>query len=162
MPSTTLSRRTVPLWAVIALLACVAVIVWVLARAGMPATEAGAASPSGVVATASADPGLAPSGRATPDSGLPTVAESALPRQAADTLALIRDGGPYPYDADNGVFQNRERLLPARPRGYYREFTVPTPGEDDRGPRRIVRGSDGDLYWTTDHYDSFRQIQEGQ
>lgn len=100
--------------------------------------------------------------RRTPDSGLPTVPESALPREAHRTLARIHAGGPFPYRQDDQTFGNRERLLPARPGGYYREYTVETPGEDDRGPRRIIAGAGGDLYWTSDHYASFRQILEGQ
>ena len=77
-------------------------------------------------------------------------------------LALIRAGGPYPYRQDDGVFGNREGLLPRQPSGYYREYTVVTPGSDDRGPRRIISGADGDRYWTADHYASFRQIKEGR
>lgn len=91
-----------------------------------------------------------------------------LPPQARDTLALIRRGGPFPYRKDGSVFQNRERRLPIRPRGYYREYTVRTPGERDRGARRIVagRGSSGDPatsgeYWYTgDHYETFRRIRD--
>ena len=56
------------------------------------------------------------------------------------------------------VFENRERILPAEQRGYYREYTVPTPGEDDRGARRIVTGDEGQYYWTEDHYASFERI----
>lgn len=112
--------------------------------------------------TSSALPSPRSSGTQTPDSGLPTIAESTLPQQAKDTLALIRAGGPYPYRQDNVVFGNRERVLPTRANGYYREYTVVTPGSGDRGPRRIIAGHDGDLYWTTDHYASFRQILEGQ
>jgi len=91
-----------------------------------------------------------------------TIEESRLPSQAKDTLALIRAGGPYPYRQDDGVFGNREGLLPRQPSGYYREYTVVTPGSDDRGPRRIISGADGDRYWTADHYASFRQIKEGR
>jgi len=98
----------------------------------------------------------------TPDSGLATVRESELPREARETLALIRAGGPFPYDQDGRTFQNREGILPRQKRGYYHEYTVETPGSDDRGARRIVTGDGGDSYWTDDHYDSFRQIQEGQ
>lgn len=102
------------------------------------------------------------SGRqATPRSDLPTVAESQLNAQARRTLALIRSGGPYPYRQDGGVFTNRERLLPRQASGYYREFTVVTPGSPDRGARRIIAGDGGDLYYTDDHYASFRQIEEG-
>jgi ribonuclease T1 len=93
-----------------------------------------------------------------PASGLPWVEEEDLPVEARDTLALIDAGGPYPYDQDDETFSNREGLLPDRPEGYYREYTVVTPGEDDRGPRRIVTGDEGEYYWTTDHYASFERI----
>ncbi len=68
--------------------------------------------------------------------------------------------GPFPYDKDGAVFQNREGILPGRQRGYYHEYTVITPGENDRGARRIVTGSRGELYYTDDHYDSFKRILE--
>jgi ribonuclease T1 len=100
----------------------------------------------------------APSGQATPASGLPTVAVDTLPAQARATLTLIDQGGPFPYDRDGTVFGNNEGLLPDRQRGYYREYTVPTPGERDRGARRLVVGRDGDVYYTGDHYESFRQV----
>ena len=83
-----------------------------------------------------------------------------LPKEAIDTVALIRKGGPFPYERDGVVFSNRERLLPARERGWYREFTVKTPGERSRGARRIVAGRDGTLYYTDDHYRSFKRILE--
>jgi ribonuclease T1 len=83
-----------------------------------------------------------------------------LPPEARATLSLIRAGGPFPYARDGVVFGNREALLPKRPRGYYREYTVPTPGARDRGARRIVAGRDGELYYTDDHYRSFRRILE--
>ena len=83
-----------------------------------------------------------------------------LPREAIETIALIKQGGPYPYDRDGVVFGNREKLLPARARGWYREYTVRTPGERTRGARRIVAGRDGTLYYTDDHYRSFRRILE--
>ena len=87
-----------------------------------------------------------------------------LPREAHATLALIRSNGPYPYDKDGTTFQNRERLLPGKPRGYYREFTVPTPGARTRGARRIVTGGDPPevFYYTDDHYRSFREVQVPQ
>jgi ribonuclease T1 len=83
-----------------------------------------------------------------------------LPREAIETLALIRKGGPFPHQRDGAVFGNREKLLPARERGWYREYTVRTPGEKTRGARRIVAGRDGTLYYTDDHYRSFRRILE--
>lgn len=93
------------------------------------------------------------------ESGLPLVSLETLPSEAAVTWGLIDDGGPFPYDQDGAVFQNREGLLPSRASGYYREYTVETPGSDDRGARRIVAGSDGDRYWTDDHYDTFSRIE---
>ncbi|MBW5486249.1 ribonuclease domain-containing protein [Streptomyces bambusae] len=96
----------------------------------------------------------------TPDwaEGMATVRASDLPRQARDTLALIDKGGPYPYRQDGAVFGNFEKLLPRQKRGYYHEFTVPTPGERDRGARRIVTGGGGEFYYTDDHYDSFKAV----
>ena len=83
-----------------------------------------------------------------------------LPAEALDTLALIERGGPYPHRQDGGTFQNRERLLPARSRGYYREYTVRSPGSRDRGARRIVAGGDPpvEFFYTDDHYRSFRRF----
>ena len=93
------------------------------------------------------------------DSGMPVVALATLPIEARETVALIDRGGPFPYAKDGAVFGNRERLLPAQPSGFYREYTVPTPGEDDRGPRRIVTGDDGEqLFYTADHYASFVRV----
>ncbi|HEY3528418.1 MAG TPA: ribonuclease domain-containing protein [Nocardioides sp.] len=89
---------------------------------------------------------------------LPRVALAQLPPEAAYTVGLIRAGGPFPYDRDGVVFENREGLLPAEPSGYYHEYTVPTPGASDRGARRIIEGSGGQLYWTDDHYRSFERI----
>ena len=91
----------------------------------------------------------------------PTVAVADLPRQGQQTYQLILQGGPFPFGKDGSVFGNRERLLPRERRCYYREYTVETPGSDDRGARRIIGGADGDRYYTDDHYDSFRQIIEG-
>lgn len=91
-------------------------------------------------------------------SGLPVVALADLPGEARQTLDLIARGGPFPYQRDGVAFGNRERLLPAKPRGYYREYTVPTPGENDRGARRLVVGAAGERYYTGDHYRSFREV----
>jgi len=88
------------------------------------------------------------------------VAAAELPRAARETLALIKRGGPFPYRKDGSRFGNREKLLPAKPRDYYREYTVPTPGARDRGARRIVAGQGGEYYYTDDHYSSFRRIRE--
>ena len=90
----------------------------------------------------------------------PAAASESLPVEAADALRRIRAGGPFHYRQDGGVFHNRERLLPERPRGYYREYTVATPGARDRGARRIVTGGTPpvEFFYTTDHYRSFRRI----
>lgn len=84
-----------------------------------------------------------------------------LPPEAISTLALIERGGPFPHRQDGTVFQNRERLLPQKPRGYYREYTVPTPGAGNRGARRWVTGGNPPevFYYTEDHYRSFRKIE---
>ncbi|TIC88921.1 ribonuclease [Nocardioides sp. GY 10113] len=94
-----------------------------------------------------------------PESGLPVVALADLPPEAAETLALIDAGGPFPYpDSDGSRFGNYEGILPERDDGYYAEYTVETPGSPDRGARRIVAGDGGELYWTEDHYASFAVI----
>ncbi|RCK68674.1 ribonuclease [Desertihabitans brevis] len=94
-----------------------------------------------------------------PQTGLPWVRLEQLPPEAAETVELIEDGGPFPYRQDGAVFNNFEGLLPEEPRGHYREYTVPTPGEDDRGARRIVTGEDDTVFfWTADHYGSFERI----
>ena len=93
-----------------------------------------------------------------------TVEVAALPREARETLANIRRGPPFPYERDGVAFGNRERLLPGKPKGYYREYTVRTPGERTRGARRIVCGGKPtapDACWyTDDHYQSFSRILE--
>ncbi len=92
---------------------------------------------------------------------IPGIAIAALPAEARQTIDLIKRGGPYPYQRDGVVFGNYERLLPVRQRGYYREFTVPTPGAANRGARRIIAGGNGgELYYTADHYRSFQRVRE--
>ena len=81
-----------------------------------------------------------------------------LPVEARQTYRLVLEGGPYPYPQDDQVFGNREGLLPAAQPGRYREYTVPTPGSDDRGARRLVVADDGSAYYTDDHYASFREV----
>jgi ribonuclease T1 len=100
---------------------------------------------------------------ATTDLGtdLPVITEDRLPVEARDTLELIDAGGPFPYDRDGVVFENREELLPDQDVGYYAEYTVPTPGADDRGARRIVAGKNAEFYYTADHYRSFVVIDRG-
>lgn len=110
-------------------------------------------------ATAAASPAAAPVTDAPTVTAAPaalrTVALSSLPREAAQTYRLIRAGGPFPHSQDGTTFRNREGILPARGAGYYREYTVETPGSDDRGARRLVTGSGGEVYYTGDHYASF-------
>ena len=88
------------------------------------------------------------------------IALADLPAEARATLALIKAGGPFPHQQDGRTFGNRENLLPQRGRGYYREYTVRTPGARDRGARRIVAGMGGEHYYTADHYRSFKRIRE--
>lgn len=90
------------------------------------------------------------------------IAKAELPPEARETLRLIKQGGPFPYARDGAIFNNFERLLPLRKRGYYREYTVRTPGRRDRGARRIVAGAGGEYYYTRDHYRSFRKIRMGK
>jgi len=93
---------------------------------------------------------------------------AALPKEAHAALALIKSGGPFPYAKDGSTFGNREKMLPLRQHGYYREYTVKTPGARDRGGRRIIAGagvkgdvrSSGEYYYSDDHYNSFRRIRE--
>ncbi|MFE6486216.1 ribonuclease domain-containing protein [Streptomyces sp. NPDC088747] len=128
------------------LLLCLGVLL-----AGCASTDTGASSTAtGTVLADAAAPSWA--------GDLPTVAVSELPAQARETLALIDDGGPFPYARDGAVFGNFERELPRHQRGYYHEYTVRTPGESDRGARRIVTGQGGEIYYTDDHYKSFRAV----
>jgi len=109
------------------------------------------------VATAPA----APQTLTAPDA-IETCALSSLPSQAGDTLDLIHSGGPFPYEQDGTVFQNREGILPSQSTGYYHEYTVITPGSDTRGARRIVTGEEPqEDYYTADHYASFDLVDYG-
>ncbi|TDU86995.1 ribonuclease T1 [Kribbella voronezhensis] len=94
-----------------------------------------------------------------PQSGLAFVAVADLPKEAQQTLQLIDKGGPFPYSRDGVVFGNFEKILPKEVSGYYHEYTVKTPGEKDRGARRIVTGKNSERYYTDDHYKSFRRIR---
>ncbi len=88
------------------------------------------------------------------------ISKKQLPKEAIQTIALIKQGGPFPHQRDGVAFGNREKMLPSRERGWYREYTVRTPGERTRGARRIVAGRDGTLYYTDDHYRSFKRVLE--
>ncbi|WP_405532217.1 guanine-specific ribonuclease N1 and T1 [Streptomyces avidinii] len=115
-----------------------------------------APAPTAASATASTDarapdvPGWA--------KGMATVRVDGLPQQARDVLALIDRGGPYSYRQDGTVFGNFEKALPQQKRGYYHEYTVRTPGERDRGARRIVTGEGGEFFYTDDHYETFKAV----
>jgi len=115
-------------------------------------------------------PQAAASAVSAPDSAAATPAPSPsrsnnpypnLPHEAVTTLQLIQHGGPFPYERDGIVFQNRERQLPPQPRGYYHEYTVVTPGSRDRGARRIIAGGNPPkvFYYTDDHYRHFQRIE---
>jgi ribonuclease T1 len=93
---------------------------------------------------------------------VPGIAAAELPAEARQTIELIKKGGPLPYERDGAVFGNFERLLPSNERGYYREYTVKTPGVKSRGARRIIAGRAGELYYTDDHYKSFRRVRENR
>jgi len=114
-----------------------------------------AAIPASPPTTASTSPPALPRTQAAPMADA-----SGLPAEARDTLARIVAGGPFEHRQDGSVFQNRERQLPSRPRGWYREYTVETPGSGDRGARRIVTGGTppAEYWYSDDHYRSFRRI----
>ncbi|WP_374773105.1 guanine-specific ribonuclease N1 and T1 [Streptomyces sp. NBC_01310] len=131
---------------------------------GPKPAPAAASTSTGASASAStgADQGAASSavpGTVPPwAKGMATVRADALPPQARDVLALIDKGGPYPYRQDGTVFGNFEKVLPQQKRGYYHEYTVRTPGERDRGARRIVTGAGGEFFYTDDHYETFKAV----
>lgn len=104
------------------------------------------------------DRGGMPATQVASKSGLPVIFYQDLPKQAKETIQLIDQGGPFPFSRDGITFQNREQLLPKKPNGYYSEYTVITPGSSDRGARRIIAGENGELYYTDDHYESFREV----
>jgi ribonuclease T1 len=95
---------------------------------------------------------------AKPMADVGTIAQASLPPEAVSTLRLIEQGGPFPYAKDGVVFGNREKVLPKQKRGYYREYTVKTPGAKNRGARRIVSGEPKEFYYTDDHYASFKRV----
>jgi ribonuclease T1 len=137
-------------WLMLAFLAVMVVTAWL--KAGP--TPAGATPPVASV------PATLPSTPLPP----PSADTQGLPPEVDATLARIAAGGPFPFDRDGLVFGNFEGRLPARERGWYHEYTVPTPGLDHRGARRIVTGGDppSEYWYTGDHYESFRRIGEAQ
>ncbi len=129
----------------------------------LPTVQAAAKPTKKAKATATSTARPQPSKTPTPEAragpaGMAVIALDELPPEARDTIQLIEQDGPFPYERDGITFQNREGLLPRKPRGYYREYTVITPDSSDRGARRIIAGEEGELYYTEDHYDSFAWV----
>lgn len=129
----------------------VVVLLWWSQSSG--SDDAGVSGPAGSPGASSSV--VAPDLPTFDDVGIPF---ADLPPEGQRVVEQIQAGGPYSYAKDGSTFGNRERLLPLMPRGYYREFTVPTPGSADRGARRIIAGDGGELYYTADHYQSFERI----
>jgi ribonuclease T1 len=157
--------RVLGLVLVLALLVAVALLTACGQRTTGQAGAAGALpAAEGATATQRATAGRTPTvpARTQPAADatdrLPAIPFAQLPPEARETIHLIDRDGPCPYAQDGATFGNRERLLPARPEGYYREYTVRTPGSRDRGARRIVAGRGGELYHTDDHYESFKRV----
>jgi len=127
----------------------------VLQSGGAPPVAAPESTPTAASRASTSTPPRPSSG-----DGLAWVRLADLPLQARQTVALIDAGGPFPYAKDGATFNNFEGVLPSRPRGYYREYTVTTPGERDRGARRVVTGDrDRELFYTADHYATFARVQ---
>lgn len=123
------------------------------------APDDGDRGPTTIGPAQESSPGGAQQGPPGEAGDLPSVRLVDLPPEAVEVVTLIDAGGPFAHpDKDGSRFGNHEGLLPARPRGHYREYTVPTPGLDHRGARRIVTGGPGEMYWTDDHYQSFARL----
>ena len=132
---------------------------WGVNRSGAAALLVALAATAGTILVQARSPAPTP----VPGSAVASVAYTGLPVQGREVMEQIRQGGPFRYEKDGTVFGNRERLLPGQKRGYYREYTVPTPGLSHRGARRIVCGGQKPqapdaCYYTEDHYSSFRLI----
>ena len=162
-------RRNNPLLWLVAAFVIFAGALWQQRAEGLKGTRtAPVPQASPAAAPAATSPSVAPAQNAPPAApaasaawpGVNALVARAERAQLLATLELIARGGPFPYDKDGSVFGNRERKLPARPRGYYREYTVPTPDAPNRGARRIVQGRDGDTWYTSDHYRTFVRIDE--
>ena len=138
------------------LLAIALVVAWQLWPARDAVPVPGATAPTATLPPTSP---TAPPLAEAPPAPAPALPDF-LPAEAHRTIALIQRGGPFPYRQDDGVFGNREGHLPRQPRGWYREYTVDTPGLGHRGARRIITGGQPprEWYYTDDHYDSFRRF----
>lgn len=133
--------------------------VWGIGRTKAAALVVALAATLGTILVQARSPEVPP----LPGSAVASVPLNRLPFQGQAVMDQIRQGGPFRYEKDGTVFGNRERLLPGAKRGYYREYTVPTPGLSHRGARRIVCGGPKPrwpdaCYYTEDHYNSFRLI----
>ena len=136
-------------------IALVGLIVLVLAGWLIRDLSSGSGSPTTSV-TSTSGKGSASGSVPGASSGLPVKALSSLPKETADTWKLIQQGGPFPYPKNDGVvFHNNGNVLPRNKDGYYHEYTVDTPGAKNRATRRLITGSQRELYYTDDHYDSF-------
>jgi ribonuclease T1 len=157
-------------WLTLAVLIVVALGGWLVSSigpgsAGRTPVPAGTSAPSDATTTgtqrSSPTSSASSASMIDPVSGLPWISVAELPPQAHDVLRRIDSGGPFKYDKDGATFNNFEGLLPPERRGYYREYTVDTPGSRDRGARRIVTGDNDRIrYWTADHYESFARIRQ--
>jgi len=160
-----MSRRTTQVVSSIVTVVLLVGVWWLQSRGGDDAGPSRASESPSVASTPSTT--TSPRASATPtrsasrdEDGVAYVDLADLPPEAAETVALIDAGGPFPYPGKDGsTFGNFEGVLPDRPRGYYAEYTVDTPGLSHRGARRIIAGDGGELYWTEDHYESFERIR---
>ena len=152
------SRKRKSNWIAVLALLLIGAAAWSFLRAPTPDSPGIAASGTTETTPLALPPPMQADAPATPAAS-PRYPDF-LPPEAIDTLRLIARGGPYPHRQDDGVFGNRERRLPQQPRGYYREYTVETPGSRDRGARRIVSGGRPpvEYFYTDDHYRSFRRF----
>jgi len=154
MSRATLSKRTL---SAIGSILVVVVIALITAWTQSGGSDHPSAVDSGRTPSAAA---ASSTGRPATDPELPPISVAELPSQARRELDLIDAGGPFRYPGKDGsTFLNNEGILPDQPRGYYREYTVDTPGSEDRGARRIITGKNGEFYYTDDHYESFSQIE---
>lgn len=148
-------RRTSPL-AALAVVIAVAVVAW-WTGGDKPAQTQNQGPQTQIPRTEARAPRTQPP-RTEQRAPQPQVPRDEEQAQLDATLALIDRGGPFPYRQDGATFQNRERRLPQQPQGYYREYTVPTPGASNRGARRVVRGRNGETWYTRDHYKTFIRL----
>lgn len=159
-----MTRKTrATLTVVLGLAVVLGYVVWQVARSAAPATSAQAsATTTRTTSTSTAAKGTrtATGQSVDPETKLPWIDAAELPSQGRQVLALIDKGGPYPYSQDGGTFNNAERLLPIKAKGFYTEYTVKLPSSSDRGPVRIIMGGTGQwFFWTDDHYASFARIR---